>query len=1033
MPPIRGHLTKPTMVCVDTDSEETDLLARGKGHRIAGFELIERIDTGSNNQFGEVWVAKRLEPFQRVAIKFLRPDRVNEEMVERFSRAESKALARFNHPYIARFYELGRHGVTPYLVMQYVPGDRFTAYADAHRLSIEDRLRLMAKVCDAVQHVHLQGVVHRDLKPANILVSESRPDEDTIRARGADRAAEMGPADRGPIPVLIDFGLAKSSNPSAPLASAVVSGPGMIGTPAYASPEQISARRSEDTGREADIYALGAVLFEVVAGVSPMEHVLSDTTLSDPERLTRLAKDERPSMSMAFGRLLPAQQEQIAAARGLGVDGMKQLLRSRLAHLTDRALRQEPTSRFSDARTLGLDIGNYLSDRDYLEAAAEPRIERWRRTVRRNRIAVGAGAAVVLALSAGLGAATWQWHEAVKAKESEAQRADQLKRVADFQSEMLGQINTTAAGLDLVTDLTERFAAALRRSGMDEAESAARARGLRGDLLRVSATDAAAALIDRTILKPAIKAINDRFRDDPMTGASLRQSLADLYYDIGLYPSALALQESAFATRCKELGEEHPDTLRSLNSLGALLQAMGRLDEAESVCMATLEKCRRALGDDHPGTRSAITNLATVLQARGRHADAERYFRESLELSRRTIGDAHEDTIRAISNLGFILKAQSKLDEARPLYERALEDRRRILGDDHPDTLVSMNNMGALLLDLGRPADAEPLYREALEKRRRVLGEEHPDTLISMNNLGFLMQAQGSFADAESLYLEALEKRRRALGDDHRFTLVSINNMGFLRQAEGRLDDAERYYREALERRRRVLGSTHPDTLRTIGNMATLLKDQHRLDEAEPFYEEALDGYRREAGENHPETLRSMYNLGTLRQAQGRLDDAERQYVEAMEKRRSKLGEDHPETLISIIGLSGLRVSQGRWQDALDLIPPSIETAARKSFIGGNAPRLAALLVVLGRARSGLGHEPGRFQLAESNLREAHAVLMNAKGWGPSHRSTLDCARALVELHDAWERAEPDAGHAARAAEWRKVAEAGGVSSPHAP
>ena len=418
-----------------TDPDETDLSVRAKGLRFAGFELIQRIDTDSNNAFGEVWLAKRLQPFQRVAIKFLRRDRMNEEMVERFSRAESKALARFNHPYIARFYELGFHGPVPYLVMQYVPGDRITAYADGHGLSMAERLRLMAKVCDAVQHVHLQGVVHRDLKPANILVSESRPEaEDARDSEGRARSGEDSSEGRGPIPVLIDFGLAKSSNPDAPLTSAVVSRGGMAGTPAYASPEQIAAKNPEDTGQPADIYALGAVLFELLVGVSPMEHVLSDTTLSDPERLSRLAKDDRPSMAEAYARLTPQRQDELAKMRGIGVAEMRRLLRSRLAHLADRALRQDPGSRFSDARALALDIGNYLADRDYLEAAAEPRLEKWRRAVRRNRGFVAAACAVLAALVMGLGVAWWQRGVAVTAKDvaiSEKTAADEARKAAE--------------------------------------------------------------------------------------------------------------------------------------------------------------------------------------------------------------------------------------------------------------------------------------------------------------------------------------------------------------------------------------------------------------------------------------------------------------------------------------------------------------------------------------------------------------------------------------------------------------------------
>ncbi|MFM9012552.1 MAG: hypothetical protein ACKORK_02860, partial [Gemmatimonadota bacterium] len=163
--------------------------------------------------------------------------------------------------------------------------------------------------------------------------------------------------------------------------------------------------------------------------------------------------------------------------------------------------------------------------------------------VRRNGALVAGAGAVLAALVIGLGLATWQWREAVaakdaaiaseaKARESEAtakESAEQLKKVSDFQAGMLGSIDTTAAGEGLMADVRERFAAALEKAGVPEAERTARLDALREELVKVNATDAAAAMIDRTILKPAIKTIDDSFKGDPATDASLRQALADLY------------------------------------------------------------------------------------------------------------------------------------------------------------------------------------------------------------------------------------------------------------------------------------------------------------------------------------------------------------------------------------------------------------------------------------------------------------------------------------------------------------------------
>jgi non-specific serine/threonine protein kinase/serine/threonine-protein kinase len=215
-----------------------------------------------------------------------------------------------------------------------------------------------------------------------------------------------------------------------------------------------------------------------------------------------------------------------------------------------------------------------------------------------------------------------------------------------------------------------------------------------------------------------------------------------------------------------------------------------------------------------------------------------------------------------------------------------------------------------------------------------VLGDEHPDTLLSINNMGFLLQAQGNLAEAEPYLREALEKRRRVLGEEHASTLISINNMGGLLLAQGRLQDAEPFYREALDKRRRVLGLEHPDTLAVTGDLGRVLQQQ------------------------------------------------------------------------------------GKHQEALDLLAPA-EPAARKAFTGGNARRLAGFLTTLGRARVGVGYDAERFALAEANLLEAHPIYLAAKDRGPTHKDTLECVQALVDLYTAWHAAEPGKVYDAKAAEWK--------------
>jgi len=257
---------------------------RRAGELFGPYVLIDRLDKGSNNAFGEVWRAERKSPAQQVAIKFMRADRVRPDLVARFAHAESKALARLRHPFVAQFIDLQFDGDAPYLVMEFVPGKPLAAYCDAARMGPEGRLRLMEKVCEAVHAVHSQNIIHRDLKPQNILVTD-------------------GPDGGEPVPKLIDFGLARSENPAAPLSSMVVSQDGFMGTPLYASPEQHQGVRAEEIGRETDIYSLGAVLQELLVGEAPLQRRLDDPSLSPAERERLLRYGERPTMAAVLAAM----------------------------------------------------------------------------------------------------------------------------------------------------------------------------------------------------------------------------------------------------------------------------------------------------------------------------------------------------------------------------------------------------------------------------------------------------------------------------------------------------------------------------------------------------------------------------------------------------------------------------------------------------------------------------------------------------------------------------------------------------------
>ncbi|MDQ3329637.1 MAG: serine/threonine-protein kinase, partial [Planctomycetota bacterium] len=301
------------------------------GARLGPYVLTEPLGEGG---MGVVWRAEQFEPVRRVvALKLLRPGTESRHVLARFE-DERRALERMDHPSIAKVLDAGTtDDGRPYVVMELVRGTTVTAYCDAHRLGVLDRIRLFVPVCRAVQHAHSKGIIHRDLKPSNILVAD---DQESVA------------------PKVIDFGIARAVDRS-PDETSHTRGLLILGTPAYVSPEQ--ALRGSDADTRSDVYSLGAVLYELLCGVAPF----------DPQELTKLSADElfrklreddppRPSRRVT----LPGEIEAIAIARGITPASLRRQLRGDIDRIVMKALEKEPARRYDTAAALADDLERLL-------------------------------------------------------------------------------------------------------------------------------------------------------------------------------------------------------------------------------------------------------------------------------------------------------------------------------------------------------------------------------------------------------------------------------------------------------------------------------------------------------------------------------------------------------------------------------------------------------------------------------------------------------------------------------------------------
>jgi tetratricopeptide (TPR) repeat protein/tRNA A-37 threonylcarbamoyl transferase component Bud32 len=787
----------------------------GPGAWIGRYRLLQEIGSGG---YGSVFEADQTHPVKRrVALKLIKLGMDTREVIARFE-AERQALALMDHPHIARVLDAGAtDSGRPFFVMELVPGEPITAFCDRQRLSVEQRLRLFEQVCAAVQHAHTKGVIHRDIKPSNVLVS-------TVSDQ--------------PFAKVIDFGIAKATSARLTEHTLYTGQQQMIGTPLYMSPEQ--AEGSADIDTRTDIWSLGVLLYELLTGTTPF--AAGPTT--DLQRAIRDQDPQRPSARVTASS---PRSGEAAARRRSDPRRLAGTLRGALDWIAMKALEKDRVRRYETANALAMDVRRFLAHEPVL-AAPPSATYRLRQFVRRNRVGVAAALAVALALVGGAGAFAWQARIA-------AQRAEELAAVAAFQAEMLGQVDPTVAGRALVADLEQRFGAALQGGGIaPDAQTTQRA-AFSAQLARLNATDAARELIDASLLRPAVAAIDRQFGGQPVVAASLRQVLATRYRTMGLYEPSAALQAQALDARRDVLGPDHPDTLRSQLEAAELALARALPKDAEDLARDALARLRRRLGANDPMTLEALNLVGVVLVTSGRVAEAEPLIGDALAGRRRVLAADHPDLVESISNFGYVLRMQNRFAEAEPLYREVLEVRRRVLGPAHRDTIGSLSNLAAMLKASGRAAEAVPFSEQALASSREVNGEDHPDTIVQLNNVGVLLKELARYDEAEPHIVAAAERTRRVLGAEHRLTLIAAINLGSQRVEQGRAAEALAAL-EPVEAQARVIftGANAAWVASILANQGRALDALGQFEPAEQRLDEALAIYLESRGEKHPDT-----------------------------------------------------------------------------------------------------------------------------------------------------------------------------------
>jgi tetratricopeptide (TPR) repeat protein/tRNA A-37 threonylcarbamoyl transferase component Bud32 len=962
---------------------------------IQGYEVLGVLGRGG---MGVVYKARQLRLNRLVALKMiLSAEHAHPEHIARFH-AEAEAVARLHHPHIVQIYEVGEQDGRPFFSLEYIEGTSLARRLNGTPLPARQAAQLVETLARTMAYAHQRGVIHRDLKPGNIL----------LEAKDGRASGEGPDAAFGLVPKVTDFGLAKQVD----LESGQTQSGAILGTPSYMAPEQ-AAGKGRQVGPAADVYALGAILYELLTGRPPFR---GETPL-DTVREVLTAEPVPPSRLHAR---LPRDIETICM----------------------KCLEKEPRQRYPSADELADDLGRFRANQPI---KARP-VGRWQRAAKwaqRRPAVAGLLAALAVVVAGGFAGMTALWLRAEAqrqaAQDAEADALAQRDRaraaVDQFHTEVSESPELKAQGLEkLRTRLLETalpfYEQFVREQGdapggLDVRVARGQAYWRLANLYRATGRNDQAEAAYRQAL-----AIQQDLADADPAEPQYRHDLARTSFDLGNLYHALGRDDDARTPYGRahdlfgQLVRDHPESAEWRKDLGTAQNALANLDllaghmgPAESAYGAARAQFQR-LVDEHPQVPAYQTllagtlhNLATVYHNTGRTGDALKAYQAALEVQTRVVdanpddADGQKHLAGILNNLGYLYHDLGRDSEAEAAMEAARDVYRRV-AERHPavpeyQMLLAMAhaNLGAMYREVDRNTAAEQSYQAALAIQQR-LADAHPgvpdyeqDLARTQFNLGNLYRDTDRPAPAELAYQAALAIQRQLVTrlpkvPDHQQALArTCDGLAVLDLHTGRTDSARAAGEEALSLLQR-LTEAHPDVieyaidlgfaschradlLRETGDPVAALswygRAQDRLGKVlakEPKHEEA----QKALAQTHEGKARTLTRLGRHRDA---LDEWDRAIAVDHGRSRAALRSGRAATLARL-GERGRAVAEAD------------ELAREKSLPGEALYQLAVVYALASSAAvsDGPTSRPGREELGERYAAQAVQLLQRAEREG---------------------------------------------------
>ncbi len=813
--------------------------------QVGSYRLLRRLGEGG---MGEVWLAEQLEPVRReVALKLIKPGLGSREVLARFE-SERQALARMDHPAIARVLDAGSTADgRPYFVMEHVDGEPITTYCDGRRLAVRERLELFREVCMGVQHAHLKGIIHRDLKPSNVLVRE---------------------VDGRPAPKIIDFGIARAVDSRSAEETLLTQLGDLVGTPGYMSPEQ-AAMDTLDIDTRTDVYSLGVMLYELLAGTLPLDAgQLRQAGLLEMRRRILEEEPPRPSTRVGSGG---GPTTAAAAARRTEVPSLRRQLRGDLDWITMRALEKDRGRRYGSPSELAADLERHLHSEPVL--AGPPSVGyRAGKFVRRHRLGVAVAAGLLLTLVVFAATMAVQAQRIARERDRAESEAAKARAVNEFMRETLGAASPWQAGHDVTV----------------------------------------AEALDRAAAKVA-----PAFAGQPLIEGAVRHTLGATYQLLGRYDEAQPQLEQALALQEAALGPDHAEALATRADLAELAWRRDSFEEAERRARELLELHLRA--GEEAAAEAAQTRqfLAQLLLDAGRFEEAAQEIEAALQLSRQLHGEQSLAVAQCYQTEAALLQTwKEDYAAAEEISRREIAIRRALQGETAVDLAYPLNNLAVFVMFQGRLEEAIPIFEEAIAIHRRWMGDSHPDLAEALENLGGVYYRLGQHERTLELLDEVIAMRREALGEESAVVARSLVNMAAVLRQAGETERAEVILRDAVVRMARAYGPEHPDVASTHRSLGWALQDLGRLGEAEVELRTALAIAGRAFAAGSPAFAGYQQALGSLLVKRGVYAEAEPLLLAAHDAQLAANGADDPRTKSAAGSLAGLYAAWGRPAEA---------------------------------------------------------------------------------------------------------------------